>query len=641
MQKLKTALFGAAMVGCAFATAALASPHNIGTLFATGVAPAAQQIHFDVFLPLRHKDQLEKLLEAQQNPSSPQYHKWLTPAQFSTKFGPDRATMASVANALRGRGFAVESHSRTLHVTGTVDLVNRSFGVQLMTARSTPGTSHIVTNERLVMPKELAAAGAQVFSFAPHAAIPSARSTGKIDEKARKGGSADNRYSDTGPYWFTDLKQAYHYPSYQATVDVHGTTERLDGKGTIIGALMSSDILDSDVQALFDHEHWTDITGQPAPKLAARVNIDGGAPFDVNSGASFEASLDVQQELTSAPGSIVLLYNIPSLSDANVMAGYTRAVEDNLVDVLSSSFGECELFYFPGYNNGQSYTGILQAEHELFAQGNSQGMTFLASSGDSAGLQCPSRSYFTGGPARFRPGLQTPASDPNVTAVGGTNLVTAFDGTLNSRYVTENGWADPEVPYDPYGVGVNVRGGYWGAGSGYSKLWPAPSYQTAVATGSNMRAVPDIGMQVGGCPGGIAKLHKGECNGGNDPNNGSGNTQRSAAVVAFGVGQGGGFYGVIGTSVSSPELGGVVAQIVQQKGRMGNFNHYIYRLAAEQAASGKKYFHVNVPGFNGIEQTDLNSSYSLSNGVGTPIVKNFIGQRGVQKAGRPQTSSNP
>src|SRR5436305_362174 len=143
MQKLKTALFGAAMVGCGFATAALASPHNIGTLFAVGAAPAAKQIHFDVFLPLRNTSKLEALLEAQQNPTSPQYHKWLTPAQFGAQFGPGSAAVTRVANVLRARGFAVKTQTRSLHVTGTVDLVNRNFGVHLTSAHSTPGTMHI------------------------------------------------------------------------------------------------------------------------------------------------------------------------------------------------------------------------------------------------------------------------------------------------------------------------------------------------------------------------------------------------------------------------------------------------------------------------------------------------------------------
>ncbi len=660
MRKLKTALYGAAMVGCVLATAAWASTPNIGTLTMVGPAQATQAVHFDVFLPLRNKDKLLALLKAQQDPASAQYHKWLTPAQFGAKFGPDKATLNRIAAFLQSRGFAVKTYTRSIRVKGTVDQVNRNFGVHLAVGRSAPGTSHIVTNETFAMPATLASAGAKIFSFAPHAAQVNSQSTGKIDASKRTasgdslrqlhgylsnkaGPSKDNRYSDTGPYWFTDLKQAYHYPSAKATVTVNGNTLPLNGSLAVIATLISSDVLDSDIAATFDHEHWSTYSHTADPTLAARVYIDGGAPFSLHSGASFEASLDVQQELTGAPGAAVVLYDIPDLSDGNVLAGYLDVDEQNAVDVLSSSFGECELFYFPQYNGGQDYTGILKAEDELFMQGNSQGITFLASSGDSAGKQCPSPSYFSGGPAKFKAGIQTPAADPNVTAVGGTNLVTKYvPGTLDSQYVGENAWEDPEVPYDPYGIGVPVSGGFWGAGSGYSRMWPAPAYQQTVNTGSNHRAVPDIGMQVGGCPGGIAKdYHHGVCDGGDKPYNGSGNTQRSAAVLAFGVGQGGGFYGVIGTSVSSPEFASVVAHIVEQKGRQGNINPYIYALAVQQANGGAHVYHTNIPGYNGIENTDLNSTYSLSTGVGTPFVTDFIGQPDVKNARKPQTHSNP
>jgi subtilase family serine protease len=195
---------------------------------------------------------------------------------------------------------------------------------------------------------------------------------------------------------------------------------------------------------------------------------------------------------------------------------------------------------------------------------------------------------------------------------------------------------------DPYGVGVPVTRGYWGAGSGYSDLFAKPDYQKLVNTGSSsMRAVPDIGMQVGGCPVGSKDFHHGACNGGNKPENGSGNTQRSSVVVAYGVGKGGGFYAFIGTSVSSPEFAGALAHLVEQKGRMGNVNPHLYQLAAKQATTSHRYFHTNIPGYNGVEQTDLNSTYSLSTGVGTPIVVNMINQPKAPRAGVPQTPSNP
>ena len=74
---------------------------------------------------------------------------------------------------------------------------------------------------------------------------------------------------------------------------------------------------------------------------------------------------------------------------------------------------------------------------------------------------------------------------------------------------------------------------------------------------------------------------------------------------------------------------------------MGNLNTYIYQLAAQQAKGQDTVYHTSVPGYNGLVNTNLTSTYSLTVGVGTPIVRNLIGQPNVAAAGLPQTKSNP
>ena len=198
-----------------------------------------------------------------------------------------------------------------------------------------------------------------------------------------------NRTSTTGGYWYDDLKQAYGWPSYQTLTYPYGksTLARLDGTGATIATLISSDVLDSDSDLIFNHENFSKTAGVPDPVLYARRTVLGGNAFSATSDDSFEASLDVQELLTGAPGAHVVLYNIPDLSDESVLAGYTAIDEDNAVDAVSSSFGECELVYTAAYNNGVDQTSILKAYSELFKQGNSQGITFMASSGDEAGLE--------------------------------------------------------------------------------------------------------------------------------------------------------------------------------------------------------------------------------------------------------------
>lgn len=605
-----------------------------------GTPDATRQISFEVALPLRNVAQLNDLLTALHDPANPQYHHWLTPAQFAASFGPDAATMNGVVKALRARGLSVETHTRSLHVSGPVALVESTLGTHLQLAHTDTNAlgTRVVSASTLQLPPELKEAGATVVSFGPNEAhVMSRQATPLLS-------GTNNRYSQDGGYWFDDLKQAYQYPSYETTVTVKGKTQRLDGTGATIGVLMSSDYLPTDVAAVFHHEKWTATTGEPDPTLYKDVAVDGGG--GLFGGAFAEVSIDTQSEITGAPGAHVILYDIPDLSDGSIFAGYVDAIEANEVDVLSASFGECELFYFPKYNEGHDYRGILQAYHELFLQGNALGITFLASSGDSAGKGCTTVDYLFGKPGVFKAGVEVPASDPNVTGVGGTNLVTVYiPGSLDSEYATENAWSDPEIPYDPYGLGENVSGGVWGAGGGVSEMWPAPAYQSLVDTGSKARAVPDIGMQVGGCPGGISIVNKKTqfCDGNDNPKDGDGNTDRSYGIFAIAVGDGGGFFGYIGTSLSSPSFAGALALLIEQHGRMGNVNTYLYPIAAKQAKEGAvaKYLHTEIPGFNGLIQSNISPTYNVSTGIGTPVVKELVGAGAAAPAGTPQTLSNP
>src|ERR1700722_14836066 len=50
---------------------------------------------------------LQQLLAAQQDPKSPQYHKWLSPAQYGQRFGASDATLAAVTSWLKSNGLAV------------------------------------------------------------------------------------------------------------------------------------------------------------------------------------------------------------------------------------------------------------------------------------------------------------------------------------------------------------------------------------------------------------------------------------------------------------------------------------------------------------------------------------------------------
>jgi hypothetical protein len=118
---------------------------------------------------------------------------------------------------------------------------------------------------------------------------------------------------------------------------------------------MASDVLDSDLALYFGFE-------SVAPPKLVRMPVDGGAPFNINNLASFEASLDVQQVGGMVLGATIVLYNIPDLSDQSIFDAYQTITETNAVDIVNSSFGGPEGIFTADYNGGTDFTGIRQSD---------------------------------------------------------------------------------------------------------------------------------------------------------------------------------------------------------------------------------------------------------------------------------------
>jgi subtilase family serine protease len=604
--RLRTSIWRAVAVllGAFFAAS---SGDAAQTLTFNSQATRQQNVEFDVFLPLRNADQLDQLISSQHTQGSASYHQWLTPTQFRSRFGPRRQDVARTTARLRASGLTVTgTHSHGVHVTGKVDNVQSAFGVVLWNATTRRGRATLAATRPLSLPREFIDAGAQVLAFSPAVHMHS--------HVSHVQAIPANRYGAAGPYWFSDLKQAYDFPSVQA----------LDGAGTTIGVVIPSDVLDSDIAGYFAHEKLT------PPKVIHRP-VYGGTPFDPNDGNSLEAALDVEQSGGMAPGATIVVYSLPDFNDTTVLAGYLTLVEENQVDIVNSSFGGAEGLYARAYNGGADFSYIARITEEVFKQGNAQGITFVASSGDSGALGLPPVAYVTTPPqdppavvGSFLPGIEFPASSPSVTAVGGTNLVTTSNPpSLESTYVSENAFGDPEVPIDPYGIGNLISDGYWGSGGGQSVLFAKPAYQKLVETHAATRAIPDVSLQMGGCPT-VAVTPCGP--------------DRSSVVVAWN----GALYPVVGTSVSSPEFAGLLALEAQNLGgRLGNVNYLIYAQAAAQLSSGyMQFFRQGIPGYNGYYST-TSSGYNMVLGNGTVHARNFILAPFAPRAGDPQTPSNP
>jgi subtilase family serine protease len=482
--------------------------------------------------------------------------------------------------------------------------------------------------------------------------VAAGNSTQHLTAGGSAGGVQDRLANDFSFFYANDLNEAYRLPAFNATFPPGRHGAQLAGVGATIGIVISSVIDPADLAASFnsvvgvgpilDVQDYSAVSNLPVPTVTIR-KVDGGSgAFNDQTDDAFEASLDTQMSLGTAPGAKEIVYDMATLSDGDVLDAYTAVDEDNAVDVVSSSFGECEQDFLAINNGGTDFTFILKLFHAAFQQGNAQGITFLASSGDNGAPACLS-SAFQNNPTNgtnFVLGVENPADDPSVTAVGGTNLQSAATPTVNDvTRVSENADFDPRVPAGfrlANGSIVTVGNNTWGSGGGFSVIFNKPFYQFLVDTGSNVhRAVPDVSLMMGGCPG-DADLAAQDCT----------QLPRSAVIVWVG----GGPFLLIGTSSSSPEMAGVLALAVElNRGRLGNVNPLIYALSALQTAAGGahapaplQFFHRDISGDNNGFKVSPGQAYSEVLGNSTLNVERFLRLPViVPPAGAPGTPSNP
>ncbi|MBV8637653.1 MAG: S8/S53 family peptidase [Candidatus Eremiobacteraeota bacterium] len=555
-----------------------------------------------VHLPLRNEAQLEVLVQQQSTEGSPNYHHWLTPQQFRAAYGPRIEDLRNAALTLRSEGFTTTITSQGIFADAPQSVIEHAFGVHLR-ASSLPSIAGVSTGNKTALVADRAPTLPAVLTKLNAQVVGLSATPVNMPEiyKVRLNNIPENRYSPTGPYWFDDLKQAYEWPSFTTA----------DGRGRAIGIISTSDFLDSDYQTYFAHEHL-------APPTVIRKPVSGGPPpFDVNSPNSDEVTLDIQQAGGMAPGATLYLYGGPDDSDASFAGMYVQIDEDNIVDIVNTSFGSCELFYTPAYQGTPAYggpLGILRVFHQLWLQGNSQGITFFNSSGDNGAKGCLTPDLKT---AIF--GVNNLASDPAVTGVGGTNLVTVHNApSLNSAYVSENAF------YDKFKPGTAPYGEIWGSGGGKSVIWPKPPYQYLVNTHSSTRAVPDVALHMGGlCA--FAGAAEPPCG-----------PDRSADVLVLdGLG-----YGAIGTSASSPDMAGLQAVREQAigSGREGNVNYVLYSLARAGTLGNGLIFRRNIAGNNGYPSEP---GYDFVTGLGSVRGSQYALRPFGPFAGIPQTPSNP
>ncbi|HUL77110.1 MAG TPA: S53 family peptidase [Vicinamibacteria bacterium] len=322
-----------------------------------------------------------------------------------------------------------------------------------------------------------------------------------------------------------------------------------------------------------------------------QIAPDGLTPFDPTDGNmvgwSGEITLDVEWAHAIAPGAKVVLVLAKSNEDADLLSATKYAIDHRLGDVISQSFGE---------NESCMDSDLANAQHRLFQAATRKHIALFASSGDEGAAlpTCDGTSWVRA--------ASSPASDPLVTAVGGTELHAAdyclttlgCDPDTNPAPGTYQG----EVAWNEFDTDNASTGG------GVSVLFRKPFYQDR-SVRFRGRGVPDVAYSAAIYHGALVRWDH--------------------AWYLFG-----------GTSVGSPQWAALTAIADQKAGtRLGFANGALYE-ASESWTRYARVFHDIVAGNNSVSETDADGNlvpvrgfkahpgWDATTGLGSPVAVQVV-----------------
>ena len=355
------------------------------------------------------------------------------------------------------------------------------------------------------------------------------------------------------------------------------------------------------------------LQGSPATKAPPSKSNSPGQ--EDKSAWALEVALDVETAHAMAPGANILLVTTPTAETLGVqgfpqmMAAEQYVVDHHLADVISQSFGSAE----EAFGSPQSLENLRHA----FKSAAQAGVTVLASSGDTGSVNDKKSPVGKGGSTIPFPTVGWPASDPLVTAVGGTSLCTDPNNTTTRTVDNVDpplGCQAPAAAGQAEIVWDRPAGGV-ATGGGFSHVFARPSYQAVLPPGStpippDQRGVPDIALQADSRTGALVYLSL-------PPDGNSGLICQPQGTPCST-----GWYDIGGTSLSSPQWAGLVAIAAQIKGHgLGLINPALYQLANNAGTYAADYFDITVgtnqvdPGIPGFPATP---GWDPSTGLGTP-----------------------
>jgi kumamolisin len=381
----------------------------------------------------------------------------LTRAQYRQLHGADPAAIKLLQSFAKEFGLAIVADPsgpsrRTIQLTGTIDAMQRAFGVTLRHT-TIDGATYRVREGGITLPTPLLSVVEAVLGLDNRPqAQPHFRIAGEFGDRTAKAAQAGGF---TKPHFRAAAVNVSYTPVQVA--ELYRFPTGATAAGQTIGIIeLGGGYKTADLTAYFK------TLGQKAPSVTA-VSVDGGknSPSDPN-GADGEVMLDIEVSAAVAPGAKIIVYFAPN-TDQGFIDALSTAVHDtaNNPSVISISWGGPESSW-----TTQSLNALDAAAQSAAALG----ITITVAAGDNGA---------TDGVSDGANHVDFPASSPHVLACGGTTL--QGTGSTISSEVVWNELADNEGA----------------TGGGVSNVFPLPSWQSsanvpAPTQSGGGRGVPDV-----------------------------------------------------------------------------------------------------------------------------------------------------
>ncbi|MEY9843190.1 subtilase family serine protease [Streptacidiphilus sp. BW17] len=624
-----TALAGTADAATATAaTAAQKQPARIGATprvpagaVRTGTTPSSSTtLHLAVNLQPRDPAALSAFVSAVSDKSSPLYHHYLGTGQFAQTFGPTQSTIDSVEQALRSQGLTpgtVTQDGLSIPVTTSIATASKALSTSFTNVKLADGTTAYLNTAAPVLPSGVATQVSSISGLTDVSAVTSHYTKPRLVGSAPTSGStgvASHAAAVTSPTVCSglttnlnngglyDTKQ-YYSPSSLASA--YGLNKSFTaGSGVKVGVFELENVNTSDIadyqSCLGTHTSVSYVPVDGGPTAAANAD---------NNGDGVESALDIDDLIGLVPGASIIDYQGPdavNATDQNVLDVYQKMVTDDQVKVISTSWGVCEPAVI------SSDPGFFASSHNVFAEAAAQGQSVVAAAGDGGSTDCYRQSGDSNALA-----VDYPASDPDVTGVGGT-WMNGLGSTLKQAVWNYNGTAYAD------GAGGGGVSAEWNSGSSsangsflYQSGFTGPGYSNAcnAASGETCRQVPDVSALADQSSGYLVSL---DHNGGN-------------------------VWGVVGgTSGAAPTWAAMLVQAdassgCQANGSVGQLNPVVY--AAARSSYSSSFTDITTgnndwaaSGYKGGLYA-AGAGYDLASGLGTPKFPGLLGQLCGTKTG--------